>query len=129
MDPAGAARGALRRAPVRRFCPRIEVRPRRAQRPAEDADRCRHPETGRISGKRPARPRRISPRRQGPRSLHDHLCALAMGRPVMPPPDGPAAKVTDRGSGRPVKVVLTSEPKAKALTMRDLKIAPGPGAK
>jgi DNA-binding HxlR family transcriptional regulator len=47
----------------------------------------------------------------------------------MPPPDGPAAKVTDRGSGRPVKVVLTSDPKTKLLSMRDLKIAPGPGAK
>ena len=47
----------------------------------------------------------------------------------MPPPDGPAAKVTDRGSGRPVKVVLTSDPKPKSLSMRDLKIAPGPGAK
>ena len=47
----------------------------------------------------------------------------------MPPPGGPAAKVTDRGSGRTVKVVLTSEPKLKSLSMRDLKIAPGPGAK
>ncbi len=47
----------------------------------------------------------------------------------MPPPDGPVAKVTDRGSGRPVKVVLSSEPKLKSLSMRDLKIAPGPGAK
>jgi hypothetical protein len=47
----------------------------------------------------------------------------------MPPPDGPAAKVTDRGSGRPVKVVLTSDPKPKSLSMRDLKIVPGPGAK
>jgi DNA-binding HxlR family transcriptional regulator len=47
----------------------------------------------------------------------------------MPPPDGPAAKVTDRGSGRPVKVVLTSDPKSKSLSMRDLKIVPGPGAR
>src|ERR1700704_670908 len=47
----------------------------------------------------------------------------------MPPPGGPVAKVTDRGSGRAVKVVLTSEPKLKSLSMRDLKIAPGPGAK
>jgi hypothetical protein len=28
-----------------------------------------------------------------------------------------------------VKVVLTSEPKLKSLSMRDLRIAPGPGAK
>jgi DNA-binding HxlR family transcriptional regulator len=47
----------------------------------------------------------------------------------MPPPDGPAAKVMDRESGRPVKVVLTSESRLKSLSMRDLKIAPGPGAK
>ena len=48
----------------------------------------------------------------------------------MPPPDGPAAKVTDRGSGRPVKVVLTSDPKPKSLSMRQLlKGAAGPGAK
>ena len=47
----------------------------------------------------------------------------------MPPPGGPVAKVSDRGSGRPVKVVLTSEPKLKSLSMRDLKIVPGPGAK
>src|SRR3954447_3244991 len=47
----------------------------------------------------------------------------------MPPPDGPAAKVTDRVSGRPVRVLLTSEARLKALSLRDLKIAPGPGAK
>jgi len=47
----------------------------------------------------------------------------------MPAPEGPAAKVTDRGSGRPVKAVLSSEPKLKSLSIRDLRIAPGPGAK
>jgi len=47
----------------------------------------------------------------------------------MPPPGGPMAKVTDRDTGRPVSVVLTSEPKPKSLSIRDLKIAPGPGAK
>jgi DNA-binding HxlR family transcriptional regulator len=47
----------------------------------------------------------------------------------MPPPDGPAAAVTDRRSGRPVRAVLTSEPKLKSLSMRDLKIEPGTGAK
>jgi hypothetical protein len=51
------------------------------------------------------------------------------GERWMPPPDGPVARVTDRGSGRPVKVVLTSDPKVKSLSLRDLKIAPGPGAK
>jgi DNA-binding HxlR family transcriptional regulator len=47
----------------------------------------------------------------------------------MPSAEGPAARVTDRESGRLVKVVLTSEPRLKSLSMRDLKIAPGPGAK
>ena len=51
------------------------------------------------------------------------------GERWMPPPDGPVAMVTDRGSGRPVKAVLTSDPKVKSLSLRDLKIAPGPGAK
>jgi DNA-binding HxlR family transcriptional regulator len=51
------------------------------------------------------------------------------GERWMPPPDGPVAKVTDRGWGRPVKAVLTSDPKVKSLSLRDLKIAPGPGAK
>jgi hypothetical protein len=47
----------------------------------------------------------------------------------MPSPDGPAAKVTERTSGRAVKAVLTSDPKARSLSMRELRIAPGPGAK
>lgn len=47
----------------------------------------------------------------------------------MLPPDGPVAKVTERGSGRAVKAVLTSDPKAKSLSMREVRIAPGPGAK
>jgi DNA-binding HxlR family transcriptional regulator len=47
----------------------------------------------------------------------------------MPPPGGPVAKVIDRASGRPVKVVLSSEPKLRSLSIRDLTIAPGPGAK
>jgi len=51
------------------------------------------------------------------------------GERWMPPPDGPVATVTDRGSGRPVKVVLTGDSKVKSLSLRDLKIAPGPGAK
>jgi DNA-binding HxlR family transcriptional regulator len=51
------------------------------------------------------------------------------GERWMPPPDGPVARVTERGSGRPVKVILTSDPKVKSLALRDLKIAPGPGAK
>lgn len=47
----------------------------------------------------------------------------------MPPPGGMVAKVTERASGRPVKVVLSSDPKLKSLSMRELKISPGPGAR
>jgi DNA-binding HxlR family transcriptional regulator len=47
----------------------------------------------------------------------------------MPPPDGPVALVTERRSGRPVAAVLTSELQPKRLTMGDVEIAPGPGAK
>ena len=46
-----------------------------------------------------------------------------------PPPDGPVANVTERKTGRPVAVIMTSEPGAGRLTMADIKIAPGPGAK
>ena len=47
----------------------------------------------------------------------------------MPPPDGPIARVTDRRSGRAVAVVMTSSTAAETLAMRDVVIAPGPGAK
>jgi DNA-binding HxlR family transcriptional regulator len=64
------------------------------------------------------------------RDLFTTIYALSQwGDRWMPPPGGAAAKVTDRESGRPVKVILTSEPRLKSLTMRDLKVAPGPGAK
>jgi DNA-binding HxlR family transcriptional regulator len=46
-----------------------------------------------------------------------------------PPPGGPVSSVTDRGSGRPVVVVMTSDPGGERLRMHDIKIAPGPGAK
>ena len=64
------------------------------------------------------------------RDLFTTIYALSQwGDRWMPAPEGPAAKVTDRESGRPVKVVVTSEPKLKSLSMQDLKIAPEPGAK
>src|SRR3954470_1774733 len=47
----------------------------------------------------------------------------------MPPPDGPVAKVTDKANGRAVRAVLTSDSKAKSLSMRKLRIMPGPGAR
>jgi DNA-binding HxlR family transcriptional regulator len=64
------------------------------------------------------------------RDLFPALLALSQwSEHWMPPPDGPVARITDRTTGRPVTVILTSEPKPVSLTMRDLKIAPGPGAK
>jgi DNA-binding HxlR family transcriptional regulator len=47
----------------------------------------------------------------------------------MPAPEGPAAKITHKKSGRAVSVIMTSDRKAEALTMRDIRIAPGRGAK
>jgi DNA-binding HxlR family transcriptional regulator len=47
----------------------------------------------------------------------------------MPPLDGPVATVAERGSGRAVRAVLTRDPKAKSLSMREVRIVPGPGAK
>jgi DNA-binding HxlR family transcriptional regulator len=46
-----------------------------------------------------------------------------------PPPDGPVSSVTERKSGRPVAVIMTSDPHPRGLKMDDIKIAPGPGAK
>lgn len=64
------------------------------------------------------------------RDLFPALLALSQwSERWMPPPDGPVAKVTDRHSGRPVAVVMTSQPNVEPLALRDLEIAPGPGAK
>ena len=46
-----------------------------------------------------------------------------------PPPGGSVASVTERKTGRPVAVIMTSDPGADRLRMADIKIAPGPGAK
>jgi hypothetical protein len=47
----------------------------------------------------------------------------------MPARDGPVARIAERCSGRAVKAVLTSDPKAKSQSKREVRIAPGPGAK
>ena len=47
----------------------------------------------------------------------------------MPPPDGPVAKVTLRRTGMPVVAVLASAPTVERLTMDDIELAPGPGAR
>jgi DNA-binding HxlR family transcriptional regulator len=46
-----------------------------------------------------------------------------------PPAEGPVARVTHRRSGRPVQVILSADPQAKAISFPDLEIAPGPGAR
>ena len=46
-----------------------------------------------------------------------------------PPPEGPVARVLSRKSGRAVTVVMTGDPMVESLTMRDVEITPGPGAK
>jgi DNA-binding HxlR family transcriptional regulator len=46
-----------------------------------------------------------------------------------PPPEGPVAKVTQRRSGRPVRVILSANQKDAGLGLSDLDIAAGPGAR
>jgi DNA-binding HxlR family transcriptional regulator len=46
-----------------------------------------------------------------------------------PPPGGPVAVVTARGSGRPVRAVMTDEAQVRALPMADLSLRLGPGAR
>ena len=47
----------------------------------------------------------------------------------MPPPEGPVARVLSRKSGRPVSVVMTHDTAVEPLSMRDVEITPGPGAR
>lgn len=46
-----------------------------------------------------------------------------------PPPEGPVAEVVERGTGRPVQIIMTAEPGLKSLSRRDLDLRPGPGAR
>lgn len=46
-----------------------------------------------------------------------------------PPPHGPTAIVTERESGRPVRAIMTADPKAESLSMGDLSLRLGPGAR
>jgi DNA-binding HxlR family transcriptional regulator len=63
------------------------------------------------------------------RDLFPALLALSQwSERWTPPPDGPVARVTDRRTGRRVSVVMTSA-EAPGLSMGDIVIAPGPGAK
>jgi len=46
-----------------------------------------------------------------------------------PPPDGPVAQVRARKSSRAVRAILTSDATVEALSLREVEITPGPGAK
>jgi DNA-binding HxlR family transcriptional regulator len=46
-----------------------------------------------------------------------------------PPPQGPVASVTDRVSGRPVRAVMTADPRVADLSMGQLSLRLGPGAR
>jgi DNA-binding HxlR family transcriptional regulator len=46
-----------------------------------------------------------------------------------PPPHGPVATITEKGSGRAVRAVMTADPKVAALAMSDLSLRLGPGAR
>jgi DNA-binding PadR family transcriptional regulator len=46
-----------------------------------------------------------------------------------PPPDGPVAQVTERASGQPVVAMMTAEARARPLTMEEVRVSLGPGAK
>jgi DNA-binding HxlR family transcriptional regulator len=64
------------------------------------------------------------------RDLFPALLALSQwSERWTPPPDGPVARVLSRKSGQPVAVVMTSDPDAETLGMRDIEILPGPGAR
>ena len=64
------------------------------------------------------------------RDLYPAILALSQwSERWSPPPHGPVALITDRASGRPVTAVLTSDPGVERLTMDQIRIAPGPGAK
>lgn len=63
------------------------------------------------------------------RDLYPALLALSQwSERWSPPPAGPVALVSERGTGRPVRAVMTADPGCAGLSVRDLEIAPGPGA-
>ncbi len=46
-----------------------------------------------------------------------------------PSPEGPVAQVTHRRSGKPVRVIISADSKKEGLSLGDLEIKPGPGAR
>jgi DNA-binding HxlR family transcriptional regulator len=46
-----------------------------------------------------------------------------------PSPEGPTAQVTERATGRPVVMAMTSEARARPLSMNEVRVALGPGAR
>lgn len=78
-------------------------------------------------GQRPRAEYRLTPKGQ---DLFPALMALSeWSARWNPPPHGPAADVTERATRRPIRVVMTADPSAESLAMRDLELKPGPGAR
>jgi DNA-binding HxlR family transcriptional regulator len=46
-----------------------------------------------------------------------------------PAPEGPVAKVTQRRTGRRARVIISADDRGRPLSLSDLAIAPGPGAR
>ena len=64
------------------------------------------------------------------RDLYPAILALSQWSDRWSPPtEGSASRVVDRQTRRPVSVVMTSEPNLQTLTMDDIRIRLGPGAK
>lgn len=64
------------------------------------------------------------------RDLYPVLLALSQwSERWSPPADGPVALVTDRRTGAPVRAIMTSTPSEAGLSLGDIAIRPGPGAK
>ncbi len=82
-----------------------------------------------IQGRRTARPCRISSRREGHRSVHDHICAVAVGGSLDAPAwrsggKGNRSGVGPRGEGCPdqraeAEIVVDARPQDRAGTWRE----------
>lgn len=78
------------------------------------------------TGQRPRSEYRLTAKGKG---LFPALMALSQWSEHWdPPPEGPVARVTSRRSGQPVRVILSAG-KSEGLSLSELEIAPGPGAR
>jgi len=80
-----------------------------------------------LSGQRPRSEYHLTDKG---RDLFPTLVALSQwSERWTPARDGPVAKITDRRTGNAARVVLTSDAEIACLTMMDVVISPGPGAR